>query len=436
MHVLGFDGPGTVSASVANHIVGFATVRTSQMGIRKQARVFYVSEVIMLEKLVACNELDDRTFVVITCALVLIALRARFDELQYMLELVGEEQFISAIISQSKTSGRQRDRLPLTLLGWRTLFSGIDWFSVFVERRRSMRIPLPEFPLFPAFDGEGYETSSGDNKSFNTELRHALHILGLPLTSSHGCKPTLLSLFAAHPSFDPVVANALGYHQQPGQSSTTKSYARDVLTAPVRKLGAILDSYWKADRINSPSYAQTLPAVSDPYSISDYEVSQTQEFAAPTVPSDVDGELEDALDSLLRPTPFWDTSSTMPIGGVEPIFVECSDSDDSIMEMADGAEGADSCATLVSDVRVLAGTERKKEARTSDNRRLVHAETKLLHRGRKGTTPKLACGRFVTNRYTEVFGDIGMENRCTSDMLCAACYRLDQENNPDTELSD
>ena len=135
---------------------GLALQRTLSQAPRKQAAPLALDLLSALEHAVGSPTLAVASRILAGAALVLISLRSRYADGQHITKCVDEGDNIFASPSQTKTSGRNPDRLELTMLGPSLGVSGHPWFQDFEALRRQQQIPWGEYQLFPANQSDGW----------------------------------------------------------------------------------------------------------------------------------------------------------------------------------------------------------------------------------------------------------------------------------------
>eukprot|EP00973_Karenia_brevis_P005185 712174-Karenia_brevis.AAC.1 len=105
-----------------------------------------------------------------------------------------------------------------------------------------MGAPFPEWPAFPAMDGENWVKASGRLQDFNESLRAFLMGRAIPAWaaySSHSGKATLLAMACRH-KLCRETRQALGYHVGRAKGESVDVYSRDRLVGPVTELSSML----------------------------------------------------------------------------------------------------------------------------------------------------------------------------------------------------
>ena len=106
-----------------------------------------------------------------------------------------------------------------------------------MKLREGWGFPWPQYPAFLSYD-RGFKGECGAASSFNQVLKVLVARSGIPVTgrvTSQGLKASSL-WWAAKYGLDPSDCTRLGYHKIPGETSSTRTYAREPLAAPVAKL--------------------------------------------------------------------------------------------------------------------------------------------------------------------------------------------------------
>ena len=218
--VLGAHGLSEIVES--RRIVGFARERTMQLAPSKGANTFTCAELGEMEERLIHQAGDSFEMIILGAVLILTLFRARFADLEHITLLTLDGNFLTEVASQTKTSGRSGDRLPLEMLGPARLFSKTDWFPRYAQFRVDNGIPLGAWPILPTRRYGKWFPLHGCLEDFNAALRHIASNLGLHRAaerSSHGCKATLLSIMAKAGE-KPGVRAALGHHAVKGESSS------------------------------------------------------------------------------------------------------------------------------------------------------------------------------------------------------------------------
>ena len=147
------DGIGLDALVRSRRMMGFARTQVSLLGLRRQATAFTPVQVAQLEEI--AGDLEEGSILrgVAYGILFLICFRGRFMDLEHILKLEVEDDIVIAKVSKTKTSNRDKSRLPLHLVGPRYLFGGTDWVSGWEEFREAQGIP-GNWPMVPSHDGE------------------------------------------------------------------------------------------------------------------------------------------------------------------------------------------------------------------------------------------------------------------------------------------
>eukprot|EP00973_Karenia_brevis_P025536 3524537-Karenia_brevis.AAC.2 len=127
MHfILGYD---LQEVNESRRLKGFAVEQMSRLGLRKLSPLVHSNLIGAWERDVAEDRLPDTEFVFVSSALLLLAFRARFSDLEQVKEFTLDEARgqLEATVERTKTSGSNKDRLPLKLFGVVELVSGLDW---------------------------------------------------------------------------------------------------------------------------------------------------------------------------------------------------------------------------------------------------------------------------------------------------------------------
>ena len=221
---------------------GIAFQRTLSMGPRKQATPLATNHLEALEAAVFNRSLGNAELVLAGGALMMVALRSRFSDAQNIVKFSEDSGCIIAVPTQTKTSGRNPDRLELVMAGPTMGVSGLDWLGSYIKLRIEIGIPLGIYPLVPAGEDGAWKNTPARVQSFNWLLQELLWKL-CPLSaagvSSHSLKATYLSM-AAKFGLSPEVRAVLGYHLPAGATKSVKSYERDTLSGPVQALEDML----------------------------------------------------------------------------------------------------------------------------------------------------------------------------------------------------
>ena len=127
------------------------------------------------------------------------------------------------------------------MVGVRKLTTYTDWFGIWMQLRLDAGIPWPQWPLYPARVREKWSNKAGRLNDFNLELKSLAaraRVVSFHAIRSHSCKATLLGWCASF-GVSMETRAALGYHKIPNDSSV-RSYSRDRLQEPIRKLAEVL----------------------------------------------------------------------------------------------------------------------------------------------------------------------------------------------------
>ena len=279
-----------------------------------------------------------------------------FGDLQYVVSTKIEEEFVRAVVSQTKTSDMIKDRLVLELLAPRLLLSGRDWFRQIMERRQAIGIPLVSWQALPVYLKGHWQNKPASLRDFNPLLKQLLESLACTVTSSHGLKATLLA-FASSAGLEPHSRAALGYHKIAGESAAVRAYSRDRLCAPVKLLSEHLDRTrqsfhpqglllrgLEAEKCPAASFdTQTLDTAAEAQGEEEEDDNTSQSSSEPELLEVIDGD----------------------------VCIEDPDEQDQVLNRLD--------QPLV-------------PIRKADGRIFLHPVRKSIHRGRFGVACKLACG--------------------------------------------
>ena len=219
-------------------LAGMANMRRAQMGFRKQAVNLTAGQLSKLE-----NGFEDKCLpnVLQVCLggfLLMVYLRARYSDGNNILDVEFQKDSVVVTISKTKTVG-VGNRLPLDMVAPKQTVSGVNLFKNFLDMRSELEIPLGEYPLIPAYDGESWLRKPARVSDFNKALNAISVLLDIQVKpTSHSGKATLLS-FCAKFGLDPTIRKALGYHAD-GKDNSMQSYARDKLAYPIQKLSEVI----------------------------------------------------------------------------------------------------------------------------------------------------------------------------------------------------
>ena len=287
-----FDCAEVLVAVNSARIKGLAANNMSLMGNRKQAPPFTAKGIVYLETLVLNGAMEETHLVYLGGFLLIGYLRARYSDVSEILE-IGEDLYtVTLSVEKTKNSRRSSDRLPVDLMAPISFSSGTDWYTSWMEFRREIGIPLPDFPVFPSRKDSKWQKTSSSLSAGNTVLRDILEVAGIETPqrySSHSFKATFLS-FACLYGIDLPTRKVLGYHSVSSDKSA-RSYARDVLREPVLKLRQM--------------FVDMADGVFDPDSKSLGKATEKAlELCEESEDEKTDGEDEEILDSVASTTAF------------------------------------------------------------------------------------------------------------------------------------
>jgi hypothetical protein len=149
--------------------------------------------------------------------------------------------------------------------------------------------------------------------------------------SSHSCRATLLSMAAKRGTLDEGERKILGYHLERG-SATVKSYSRDVMSAPLRKLNSIIREVAVGFFLPSTTRAGRFPTDED----------EPQVFIADRFSAHLMTVFPDRPD-LRLPPPAADDAETEDDFGDQLDIASLANSDDEFGQIADHLSTAETC---------------------------------------------------------------------------------------------
>ena len=128
-YVLGYKIPDVVESV---RPAGFAEEQRGILGGRIQAPALDVAAVKSMELAMESNVLDESETLVVGAALVLLALRSRFNDFSALELKIGQEEFEVAV-EKTKTA-RSKSRLGLIMIGPTELTNGDGWLKNYLEK--------------------------------------------------------------------------------------------------------------------------------------------------------------------------------------------------------------------------------------------------------------------------------------------------------------
>jgi len=240
-----FEDKCLLDAALSGRVAGAAAEELERLPPRKQAEHLEPEEISAFETFV-CNVDEDKADRILAWShLVLTCLRARYSDLRKIANWEVADGLLTIEPVVTKTSGRDKSRLPLVMLGPVMLFSKLPWFSVGLELRRQSGIELGAWPFYPAYDGINYSAANGRVGDYNLHLKDLARRLGVKAwakLSSHTAKASLLT-FASREQMTVHARSLLGYHAVPGESRAVRSYDRNRLLGPVEILSGLIDGF-------------------------------------------------------------------------------------------------------------------------------------------------------------------------------------------------
>lgn len=241
IHVLGVNKPE--GAFPSSRIRGLCAGHKASAGPSVQPDALTVEQIKRLEQ-ACCNQTDYYQSLVLGTILITLFARARWNDIRHADKIIVDPtltspQFLELPSKNFKTSSvlaRKLHFLPITAVIHS--FSGLNWFSRYVESREALGLTLTGTltePLLPTLQFGVVTTQPVPSSTITKFLRSFFQAPGL---RCHSLKHTLLS-FAAKRGLSPNVRKWLGYHLDRNEV-TLATYSRDLLSDPLRRLQALL----------------------------------------------------------------------------------------------------------------------------------------------------------------------------------------------------
>ena len=172
-------------------------------------------------------------------------MRARFGDLRAVITVWVQDDLIYLRPSKTKTSGRDKSRLFLEMLGPLHLFGSSNWFLRHMEARAEAGIPFPEWEALPVFNGRYFCNLPAKSDDFNKAIQQICEELGFKKAvqvTGHSAKASMIT-FAGSRGMTPTSQSILAYHVLPNESKATRVYDRGRLLEPVKALQFAIEEY-------------------------------------------------------------------------------------------------------------------------------------------------------------------------------------------------
>ena len=349
----------------------------------------------------------------------MVSLRARFGDLANKVRMFIHGDTITVEVSQTKNSGRIKDRLGLFLVGTVKMASEAQWLRTWLEVRKSVGL-TEEDHVFPVKETGGWAKEPAKLQDVNRKLKAIFLRIGADATniSTHSAKATLLH-WAALFGLSVQCRARLGYHALASEGSV-RSYSRDNLAEPLTKLRDLLQKVrqgtWNPDSLENFTttigFEKKGEMVEDEWKqgISPTAPFEMKEKENPEVEegdtSRTEGEKE-VTQELLSPTQMWGPEEE------EEVSKESSD------EEGDGEENSESDSELEEHVLETAAIIQESDT-TLDMRRFLNVKSGKTHAGKPGSGSLAKCGKTLENLQRLAVGpDEGEEDVD----YCKKCFR-------------
>ena len=402
---------GEPSLLKSGRIGGLSAEQMQALGVRKQAVELDASTIETLENWVCYSALAMAELVVAGGLLLMVSLRARFDDLQDWVAIEIIEGNIYVQVLKTKTSGKLGSRLKLFLIGPLFMLTGLDWFEAYSSMRIRMGIPMPEWPLFPALVGGQWLKTQACVGDINIAIRLLLKRAEFPRfaeAGTHSAKATLLS-WAAKAGLAFEVRAALGYHAGRVASNSVIAYSRDALEHPLGLLRAMLativEGSFNPDRLSRAR-------------------RQVADGAVPLGGEEAGGEKAGGEEEV-SVTQYWERVADPQCSPTQPMNVEVEASavePDLLEANGDTSESApddDSSEVDGSDWIVQGAYDSVGIVNKGDMRRFQHSKYLTIHAGRQCSSSLTACNRKLSLRYITLAAG---EDDTELDLMCRSCF--------------
>lgn len=271
-YLLELSGAEAVIAS--QRIIGRA--RNAYLEKRRllQKDPFTVEMVVAMEEFVCNTRQPARERFVIGCFLICTFMRARFSDMQHLVDLVADRDDVEGVplgyvegqVTRSKTSyTTERKTMFLPMTSPRCCLTGKDWFSAWTRARLESSVPRGAgMPLFPALAKSGWSRVPIGAGAAAEWLRNILGALRFDLShrnlGTHSAKVATLSWMAKF-GIPLEVRQLLGYHTKGG---SVLVYSRDALSGPLRDLCHVLSEIRQKRFIPDQTRSGYFPATDRP----------------------------------------------------------------------------------------------------------------------------------------------------------------------------
>ena len=157
--VFGFD---VHEVTGSRRIIGLAAEQFSRLGTRRQAPPIPAHILRYLEYLLSAEGATEIDKIVAGAAVAMVAFRARFSDVSEVLAVNTRKDRVELEVLKTKTSGLNQDRLPIILTApIMMLLEGEGWWSSFIAMRNSLKVPFPQYSLFPSRSGGSWQVTEG-----------------------------------------------------------------------------------------------------------------------------------------------------------------------------------------------------------------------------------------------------------------------------------
>ena len=422
-HVLGLK---SVDSLARPWISGIAKAAYSYTKPKKESRPLTVKEIIQLETFLikgSCHHLDRYACGIFLC---MLYGRARVSDLRNVsnitLDFCNDTGDRTGYI-EIRTTDYKNSRIsratgkPYIILVPVYGLCGESWGRAFVKAAAANGVDLESLigPMLLCPDASGqlthrYPSSNEVTNWVNGILNRLIHDRQ-PGFTSHGLKATMLS-WASKAGVDEYDRHVLGGHSMKGRQ-VAATYARDILTGPVKKLEEVIASVRHGNFLPDSTRANMFPRSSGVSSGS----KPVEMHLASTTSGSVLVDTNSVADGANVPGPVEDQEKTVEAesGGEND---DSSSSSSSTSESEPDDVVAEECMSKSPHQIPLAKFHWK------DNCNIYkHVRTKKLHLQAEGSeTGTFLCGRHISDDYSPFSGTIACESwKCKQ---CDSCRPL------------
>ena len=422
-HVLGLKSVDSLSRP---WISGIAKAAYSYTKPKKESRPLTVKEIIQLETFLikgSCHHLDRYACGIFLC---MLYGRARVSDLRSVsnitLDFCNDSGDRTGYI-EIRTTDYKNSRIsratgkPYIILVPVYGLCGESWGRAFVKAAAANGVDLESLigPMLLCPDASGqlthrYPSSNEVTNWVNGILNRLIHDRQ-PGFTSHGLKATMLS-WASKAGVDEYDRHVLGGHSMKGRQ-VAATYARDILTGPVKKLEEVIASVRHGNFLPDSTRANMFPRSSGVSSGS----KPVETHLASTTSGSVLVDTNSVVDGANVPGPVEDQEKTVEVesGGEND---DSSSSSSTTSESEPDDVVAEECMSKSPHQILLAKFHWK------DNCNIYkHVRTKKLHLQSEGSeTGTFLCGRHISDDYSPFSGTIACESwKCKQ---CDSCRPL------------